>query len=173
MAFDFLRLKNRALAKILRRFPSLSKRFIQTYASWESEDIPWTTIRTPLRDSEVAIVTTAGVHHIDQKPFDMTDPLGDPTFREIRTAWLIDELRITHDYYDHTDADKDINIVFPIQRLNELAREGVVGRVAETHYGFMGHIDGHHILTLVQETASEVAHKLEAQGIDVVMLTPA
>jgi len=172
IVLSFQRYKNRALATILTRFPALSRRFIEAYQPWESEDIPWASVEKPLHESTVVIVTTSGVHHIDQEPFDMGDPFGDPSYRELKGAWAIDELRITHDYYDHSDADKDINIVFPIQRLKELAGEGVIGQVAETHYGLMGHIDGHHIPTLVQETGPEVASKCKSQRADIVLFTP-
>jgi hypothetical protein len=33
-----------------------------------------------------------------------------------------------------------MNIVFPIQRLWALKREGMIGEIAGKHYGFMGHI---------------------------------
>jgi D-proline reductase (dithiol) PrdB len=173
ITFNLLRLRHKALAKLLTRFPSLSKRFIEAYTPWESEDVPWTAMEKPLCDSRVAIVTTSGVHNRNQEPFDMADPLGDPTFREIGDDWPLDDFKITHDYYDHTNADKDINIVFPIQRLKEFAEEGVIGQVAQTHYGFMGHIDGYHIRTLVHETAPEVASRLKTQKNDIVLLTPA
>jgi D-proline reductase (dithiol) PrdB len=166
------RLKNRLIAKLITRFPSLGKRLIESYAPWESEDIPWAPVRKLLRDSKLAVVTTAGVHHKDQEPFEMADPNGDPTFRVIDAGRPLESLMITHDYYDHADADRDINIVFPIERLRELEKEGVIGRLADLHYGFMGHIDGPHIATLIQRTAPEVARRLRDDGVDVVLLTP-
>jgi D-proline reductase (dithiol) PrdB len=120
----------------------------------------------------VALVTTAGVHHRDQPPFDMRNPDGDPSFRAIDGSHPVSDLMITHDYYDHRDADKDINIVFPIQRLRELEKEGVIGGIASTHYGFMGHILGEHVQTLVNRSAPQVARKLKEDGVDVVLLTP-
>ncbi len=166
------RLKNRTIAKVLTRFPSLSKKLISSYTPWESEDCPWTPVRKPLQDSKVAIVTTSGVHHRNQEPFDMNDSDGDPTFRAIDVQRPLRDLMITHDYYDHCDADKDINIVFPIERLREMELEGVIGKVADTHYGFMGHIDGTHIHTLINKIAPEVAKRLSADDVDVVLLTP-
>ena len=79
---------------------------------------------------------------------------------------------ITHDYYDHSDADRDINIVFPIQRLQEFEKEGVIGRMANIHYSFMGHITDRHILTLISSTAPEVARRLMEDNVDAVLLTP-
>jgi len=118
------------------------------------------------------MVTTAGVHHRDQSPFDMRDPDGDPSFRAIDESRPVSDLMITHDYYDHRDADKDINIVFPIQRLRELEIEGIIGKIADTHYGFMGHILGEHVQPLVNRSAPQVARRLKEDGVDVVLLTP-
>lgn len=157
---------------MITRFPSLAKRFVASYAPWESEDIPWTPFTKPLSECTVAMVTTAGVHHRDQAPFDMIDRDGDPSFRVIDISRPLESLIITHDYYDHRDADKDINIIFPVERLREFAREGIIGRRANVHYGFMGHITGPHIMTLIANTAPEVARRLKRDGVDVVLFTP-
>jgi len=167
-----LRLKHRFIAKIITRFPSLSRGLIDSYKPWESKDIPWTPVQKPLKESRIALVTTSGVHHKDQKPFNMNDPDGDPTYRVIDGKKPLTSLMITHDYYDHSDADKDINIVFPIERLRELEKEETIGEVSDTHYSFMGHIDGKHIITLIQKTAPEVARNLRSDNIDLVLLTP-
>lgn len=169
---SFTRWKNRAVARIITRFPSLGKRLVDSYHPWESEDIPWTPAAVPLAEATVAIVTTAGVHHKDQKPFDMKDPNGDPSFRVIDTSKPLSTLMITHDYYDHTDADRDINIIFPIDRLREMAAEKKVGGVAVSHYSLMGHIDGPYISTLIGDTSGRIAKALERDGIDIVLLTP-
>jgi D-proline reductase (dithiol) PrdB len=86
---------------------------------------------------------------------------------------LFDNFKVTHDYYDHSDAEKDPNVIFPLTPLQNLVAEGVLGRLASTHYSFMGHIDGRHIKTLVEKTAREVAEKLRADEVDLVLLTPA
>lgn len=166
------RLKNVLIARVITRFPSLSERFIDAYTPWESEDVPWTEIGKPLHECTVSIVTTSGVHHRDQTPYDMHDRNGDPSFRIIDITRPLSDLMITHDYYDHTDADRDINIVFPVERLSELADEGIIGKLADRHFAFMGHIDGRHIPRLISESAPEVARLLREDGVDVVLLTP-
>lgn len=167
-------LKNKVIAKVITRFPSLAKRFIDAYKPRESYgDVPWTPVRKALHGCRVALVTTSGVHHRDQKPFDMADKEGDPTFRVIDLRKPLSDLMITHDYYDHWDADKDINIVFPVERLREFEKEGIISKLVETAYAFMGHIDGHHIDTLVNKSAPEIIKKLKADNVDVVFLTPA
>jgi D-proline reductase (dithiol) PrdB len=168
----FRRLKNRLLAKAITRYPSLASRFTASYKPWEAEDIPWTPIEKPLSELTVALVTTAGVHHRDQPPFDMADPDGDPTFRELDDARPLESLMITHDYYDHSAADRDLNVVYPMERLRELRDEGAMGGIAPRHYGFMGHITGRHLPTLIERTGPEVARRLLRDGVGAVVLTP-
>jgi len=172
MTMSIDRLKNRFIAKVITRFPSRAKRFTDSYEPWKSLDVPWTPVAKSLSASTIAIVTTAGVHHQDQEPFDMTDREGDPTYRIIDLRRPISSLMITHDYYDHADADKDINIVFPVERLKEFEQEGLIGHLADVHYGFMGHITGRHILTLISTTAREVANRLKHDQVDIVLLIP-
>jgi D-proline reductase (dithiol) PrdB len=166
------RIKNQLIARVITRVPSLAKRFVASYTPWESEDIPWAPFTKPLSRCIVALVTTAGVHHRDQQPFNMNDRDGDPSCRIIDLNRPPDSLMITHDYYDHADADRDRNIVFPVERMRELAATGVIGALAGRNYSFMGHITGAHILTLVNKTAPEAARSLKQDGVDAVLLTP-
>ncbi len=167
------RLKNRTLSKLISGMPFLSKFFIDSYSPRESHDIPWTPVSKPLSESKIALVTTSGVHHKDQEPFNMLDTNGDPSFRVIDTGKPVSSLKITHDYYDHSNAERDINIVLPVERLMELKDDGLIGEIADHHYAFMGHIDGHHIDRLMNETAPAVAQLLKADRVDAVMLIPA
>ena len=121
----------------------------------------------------LALITTGGVHLNSQPPFNMKDPAGDPSFREIPADIAVRELVITHDYYDHSDADIDVNVVFPIERVKDLKRSGDVGTVNDRHFSFMGHITGRHLETLLNETAPRVAAELKKDDVDIVILTPA
>jgi D-proline reductase (dithiol) PrdB len=165
--------KDRMFAKLLTRFPTLVEWWTKSHDFVNNVDIPWAPLLKDTRDSRIALVTTAGVHLRSQPPFDMEDKEGDPSIREIPAGAQIDDLMITHNYYDHRDADQDINVVFPIKRLEELEMEGIIGQVAPRHFSFMGHIVGRHIETLVNRTGPEVAKRLKADGVDIVFLTPA
>ncbi|MDQ4127478.1 MAG: glycine/betaine/sarcosine/D-proline family reductase selenoprotein B [Actinomycetota bacterium] len=123
--------------------------------------------RKPLSECRLALVTTGGVHLPDQARFDIDDPAGDCSYREIPTG--ASELTWTHAYY-RPDGGTDLDAVFPLWTLRELLQEGVVGELAPRHFSFMGAI--HDPAPLVQETAPEVADKLVADGVDVVLLTP-
>jgi D-proline reductase (dithiol) PrdB len=177
MKMKLYRLKNKFLSKIAAHVPWIERKMVQsevcrmeTNGASSHCSVPWSPPRKSLCVSRVALVTTAGVHHTTDEPFNMEDPDGDPTFREIDGHGR--DLMITHDYYDHTDADRDINVVFPLERLKELADEGLLGDVAPLHYSFMGHITGPHMKTLICQTAPEVARRLKSQGVEVALLTP-
>ncbi|MEK7851429.1 MAG: glycine/sarcosine/betaine reductase selenoprotein B family protein [Deltaproteobacteria bacterium] len=162
----------RVITKIFSRFPAVSEMWAKKFQAHRVEGIPWTPFVKELSRCKVAIVTTAGVHLKSQKPFDMEDKEGDPTFREVPKDAPKSSLTITHKYYDHADADKDINIIFPVDRLSEMKERGEIGEVAEINYSFMGHILGRHVKTLVEETAPEVAGRLKSNNVDIVLLTP-
>ncbi len=166
------RLKNRLLARVFTAVPGLAARWGQAMAATGGE-IPWAEPRKPLGDAVLAVITTGGVHRTDQPPFDMADPDGDPTFREIPVDTPGDALTITHDYYDHRDAEADPNLVLPVERVREMTAHGVVAGLHPRAYSFMGHIDGRHVETLKRKTAPEVAERLAAGGVDYALLVPA
>jgi D-proline reductase (dithiol) PrdB len=170
---NLLRIQNRFFALLFSRFPGFTARWLKRQKLDDYGPPPWSPLQKPLRDCTIALVTTAGVHLKEDEPFNMVDKEGDPTFRVIpRDTWR-HRLCITHDYYDHRDADKDLNIVLPVDRLAELVAEGVNGKVAPFHYSFMGHIDGRHLQRLLSVTAPEVARRLKCEQVDAVVLTPA
>jgi D-proline reductase (dithiol) PrdB len=135
--------------------------------------IPFAPLRKPLAQSRAALLTTAGVHLHGQPPFDMENPQGDATWRAIPAGTAADGMTITHKYYDHTDADRDLNVVFPLAHFRDLAAGGVIGGLAPYHYGFMGHIEGEQAVILKDRTAREVAARLRKEGVDFAFLTPA
>lgn len=169
---NFNRLKNRCIARLANSVPAFAKLLTASYTSLKSQDIPWTAIKKPLHESKIALVTTAGVHHSGQKPFNMKDSAGDSTYRLIDAETIAEDYLITHDYYDHRDADRDLNVVFPITRLQEMAAAGIVGGVARYHAGFMGHIRDAQLESLMEIYAPEIAGRFVQDHVDAVLLTP-
>jgi glycine/betaine/sarcosine/D-proline reductase family selenoprotein B len=76
---------------------------------------------------------------------------------------------VTHGHYDHRHADSDINCVFPIDRLRELAAEGVIAGVGDKHLGFMGYTQL--LRDLYERGAPEMAKVIERSRADAVLLT--
>src|SRR5437879_5776196 len=83
--------------------------------------IPYTPRSRELADSVIALVSTAGVHLREQEPYNVD---GDNTWRLLPGDVSANRLMVTHSHYNHQDANQDINCVFPIDRLRELAAEG-------------------------------------------------
>lgn len=130
----------------------------------------FTAMSKPLRESTVALVTTAGVHLTTQTPFDLRDERGDWSWRAIPGDVDVRDIVVSHEHYDTSDANSDPNVVFPIDALRALARAGMVGEVSRLHAGLMGWIpDG---APLRDETAPAVAEALREAGVDAVVLTP-
>jgi len=166
------KIMHRGMARLASNWPYLSDRLTRSFAPLEFEEIPWAEVSKTLNQSKIAVVTTTGLHHRSQEKFDMDDPHGDPSFRVLDTATIEQDYTITHDYYDHRDAGRDLNVVFPVSRLKEMQASGFIGALAERNFSFMGHIEGPHIDTLVGKTAPRVAAMLHQDRVDAVLLTP-
>jgi len=138
-----------------------------------SNGIPFARFTKALARSRVALVTTAGVHLKSQPPFDMVNPEGDATFRELPDTSARADMMITHKYYDHGDADRDLNVVFPLAHFHDLAQHGVIAELATRHFSFMGHIDAGQVAVLNDQTAPAMAAQLRRDGVDCAFLTPA
>jgi D-proline reductase (dithiol) PrdB len=132
--------------------------------------VPFTPLDRELSKATVAIVTAAGVHRKDQEPFHIADELGDLTFRVIGGDDPTSDLMVTHHHYDHSDADQDINVVFPLDILRELKAEGFIGDVAREHVGYMGYTM--RLKQMYEETAPAIAEHINKKSrADVIVLT--
>ena len=121
----------------------------------------------PLSSATVAIVTSAALHTSDDTAF----AGGDTSFR------LIDrerrDLILGHwsPNFDRATITIDLNVVYPIDRLEELAAQGVIGAVAPRHVSFAGN-QPDDLATIRLDTGPAAAAAMRADGVDVVLLTP-
>jgi D-proline reductase (dithiol) PrdB len=131
-----------------------------------------TPLQKPLSDCTVALVTTAGLSLPDQPPFDVTIRNGDSSFREIPSdiSPQLLEMNQRSWSFDQTGILRDRNLTFPLDRLREMQIRGEIAALAPRCYSFMGSIVGP--ARLMRESAPEVARRLKADQVDVVLLTP-
>ena len=131
------------------------------------DQIPWTTPK-PLHERPVAIVTTACKRVDDDADWNA----GDQCFTEITHD--ADNLTLAHysPNFDRVGWVLDKNVVFPIDRLHELAKEGVIGSVADTHISFMGAQPDHTLETIRLDSGPAAAQRLRNDEVDLVLLTP-
>jgi D-proline reductase (dithiol) PrdB len=117
----------------------------------------------------VAIVTTAGLHVRGDRPFGADDERNG--YRVIPSDVTPEQLVMSQlsVNFDRTGFQQDVNVVFPLDRLRELAADGTIGSVADFHYSFMG---AGSPVTRMEAKAREVAGLLRREGVDAVLLTP-
>lgn len=133
----------------------------------EFEDTPFNPPSKPLAECRVAIVTSAALHRPDQERFGPAD-IG---FRTLDRADR--DLILGHwsPNFDHVGFQLDLNVVYPIDRLEELAADGVIGEVAPRHFAFAGN-QPDTVSEVRLDTGPSCAAELKADGVDVVLLTP-
>jgi D-proline reductase (dithiol) PrdB len=132
--------------------------------------VPFTPFERELARSTIAIVTAGGVHLKDQEPFNIANELGDLSYRLFPEDVDSSQLMVTHHHYEHSDADKDINVVFPIDVLRDLQAEGFIGGVARKHVGYMGYTM--QLKAMYEGTAPEIANEIDkGSRADAVILT--
>jgi D-proline reductase (dithiol) PrdB len=143
---------------------------VKRYPLIISDDIPWTPYRGRLSEQTVALITSGGLYmKATQPPFETVSIHGDPSFREIPKTACQDDFGIAHAHYDHTLAEEDINVIFPLQHLLDLERANVIGKVAESHYSFSYVND---VETLLTASVPKLLEKLKAAAVDILMLVP-
>lgn len=135
------------------------------------EDSLWTPCRKSLPEARIGLVSSAGITLDEQVPFEgwAVDGLD---IRLIPTDVPQDRLVINHNYYDHRAARKDINCVFPYERLRELASNREIGSLAH-HAVSLGMGRLYKRSALVAETVPRIRESLQAQKVDAVLLVPA
>lgn len=126
----------------------------------------WTPLTKPLSECVVALCTAGGVHLKSQRPFVLS---GDSTFREIPKATPSSELMVSHGGFDNSDVNRDINAMFPIDRLRELEAEGFIGKIAPTLIGFMG--GGGDVDRFRGEAGPAIAKILKDESVDIAVFT--
>ena len=129
--------------------------------------VPFTPYDRDLASATVALVSATGVYLSDQEAFPTEDP-GEVSYRVIPGTTEASTLRIAHHHYDHSEADADPNIVFPIDTLRELVADGTIGAVNEQNYsyGFTTRLR-----ELYETTFPELADKIERSKTRLVLLT--
>jgi len=126
----------------------------------------WTPVTKPLKEMTIALATAAGVHLKSDKRFNLA---GDFTYRLIPGDTPTSELMVSHGGYDNGDVNKDVNCMFPLDRIRELAAVVFIKAVAPVHIGFMG--GGGNQDKFKNETGPAIAKILKDEGVDAVVLT--
>ena len=152
----------------LDRLSELQRKSSLAHPCLLNDTAPFTLPKKPLGQSRLALVTTAGIHVRGDAPFTG----GDQSFRVIPADTLPSEIVQSHASigFDRTAFQRDINVVFPVDRIKEFVARGEIGSLSRTYFSFMGaQRPPYH--RLLQDTGPEVASRLKADGVEAVFLT--
>ena len=127
--------------------------------------VPFTPFGKKLEESLICLVTTAGVRAKSDAPFNVE---GDNGFRKIDGSATAADLAVDDTHFDHGCIDKDVNCVFPIDRLAALAREGRIAGTTAEHFS-MGFSQA--LRELRETTIPQIARAVSAARPDAVLLT--
>jgi len=137
----------------------------------KSDYVALAPLRKPVSQSRLTFVSSAGVQPKGTLPFDVVHPVGDYTFRTVPSDCKPADLEIHQIKYPTRDAHRDLNVIFPIERLQELASDGVVGALTPNFFSFIGYnMDPER---LERTLAEQIAEAVVAEGADVALLCPA
>jgi len=119
-----------------------------------------------LSQRQIAILSSAALIRRGEPPF----APGSPEVRFLPADLPAGEILVSHISinFDRAGSQRDLNTIYPIDRLRELAAEGVIGGVAPTHYTVLGSTDP----TTMADSADRIAANLRAEGVDSVLLCP-
>jgi D-proline reductase (dithiol) PrdB len=119
-----------------------------------------------LKKAKLALVSTAGLHRREDRPFG----IGETGYRLIPKDVQANELVMSHisTNFDRTGFQLDMNVVFPLDRLRELAEQGYIGSLADFHYSFMGATPPEQM----ENEARGLASILKKDEVDAVLLVP-
>ena len=133
--------------------------------------VPLAPLRKRLSECRVTFISTSGVQPRGTLPFDTVHPVGDYSFRRVPSSSRVEDLEIHQLKYPTAGADRDLNVIFPIERLRELAAEGVIGGLTEHFYTFIGYnMDPER---LERTLAEDVAAAVSEEGADIALAAPA
>ncbi|NOX49913.1 MAG: hypothetical protein GXP16_05165 [Gammaproteobacteria bacterium] len=134
------------------------------------ETAPLHRLTKPLGECTVSLLTSGGVSQCVMPAFN-ADARNDHRLDAIDHQVAADDFQIHDSYYDHSDADSDINCIFPLERLRELADAGEIGSVANRLWsGFMGRI--YNRSKVIEESAPAFADALLQDEVDLLVAAP-
>ncbi|MDQ3172666.1 MAG: glycine/betaine/sarcosine/D-proline family reductase selenoprotein B [Acidobacteriota bacterium] len=133
--------------------------------------IPLAQLKKPLSEARLTFVSSAGVQPKRTMPFDVVHPVGDYSFRRVPSGSKVNDLEIHQIKYPTNGASRDLNVIFPIERLQELAAEGVIGGLTPNFFSFIGYqMDPP---TFESTLAEDIASAVVGDGADAALLCPA
>ena len=132
-----------------------------------SSNRSWSTVKKPVNQSRVALLTSAALRLNRQEPF---APAEDLSYRVIPSDSKPNTIVIDHHSRIGPVPRQNPEIVFPMAALVSLAAKQIVGSLSPIHVSFMGGIRRHQ--EVENELAPAIARELKQADVDLALLVP-
>ena len=155
--------------------PAKKRIVYEQTATLYMEQIPrkntiWSPFQKKLLESKITLISIAGAYLRNQVPFTKKERDDDYDFREIPTGFSRANLKFYPLGWEPSEAKDDLNVVIPIERLILLQKEGLIGKIDETVYSFVGYNKKREILS---KNINKIARAVHKSGSDGVFIVPA
>lgn len=154
----------------------MTRKLVKTWIGLEDKrSIPWTPLSKPLKESTVALISSAGLALKSDRPFDQEGEKqnpwwGDPSYRVLPRLARSEDVELYHLHIHPHLVEQDMNTCFPVQRLLELEQKGEIGKSASKHYSYMGYILQPQVL--LNDSVPSMIRHMKQDGVDIVLLVP-
>ena len=143
----------------------------ESYPLVTNRRAPFTPARRALPMLNLALVSSAGAYIDGTEPFNLNDPDGDISFREIPIEVGARDLKLAARGYDPTAALTDLNAQVPIERLVEFEANGIIGQLNPVFWSFSGFIPN--AGRFVEEMLPYLIDRVRRYEVQAALLIPA
>ncbi len=127
---------------------------------------PWQPLAKPLRAARLGLLSSSGAYALGQVAYHYKD---DCSIREIPSATPDAELRFSHITENYlVAARRDPGCMMPLRALRKLARDGVIGSLADKVLSCMGGVYSQRRVR--EEVAPAVLDAMRRQEVDAALL---
>lgn len=139
------------------------------YEWFQADDIgELAPISKPLSESRLGLISSAGTYVTGQTAFFYKD---DASIREISSSTVLADLRFSHIMENYlVEAWQDPGVLFPIEALQRLEQQGVIGSLAENFISCMGGIYSQR--KVINELIPAIEAAVDRQELDLLLLVP-
>ncbi len=124
-----------------------------------------------LSSSKLLLISSAGAYLPAQdRPFNAKSLLGDYSIRTFPLTSSLSDLDYAHDHYDQEAVRRDAQVLLPLEHLQDLVDEQVIGSLSNKVISFMGYQP--FVNKVVKKTIPAILRIVKAEAVDAALLVP-
>jgi hypothetical protein len=125
-----------------------------------------------LSESRLMLISTAGAYCAGkQNFFNSAHPLGDYTIRQVPVSTRVEDLTFAHPDLDLGYANQDSEVILPLQHLNQMVSDGIIGSLAPVFISYCGFQP--HAIRIVKELVPSILKAIKQYHVHTALIVPA